>query len=158
LNLFEGCRWLIRFAKAPSSTSRVPVTLESAALRTVRQRLADGLTGPAHSLVRKITRSIITVTRSMRGTDDIRLLCDLDRVLDVFQRGTRIGGELELREILDRGCSRRALRRWVRRWPPMAPQILGVEIDAILFGDGSRSGRTCEFGRYHRGTDASRLG
>lgn len=137
-DLAEICGVLSQLFSAPVSAAPFPEQLHENARRAIRHRLANGLAGPGHVQVRLIARSIVRAARRLRGGQHPTLLHGLDQTLTQLQQGTRVGGELELVDLLEKESGEETLRNWLADWGAASVSIRGVVVDAVLFGDGTK--------------------
>ena len=127
-----------RLERSPLTDIPAPEPAMAALRQLLRHRLrwatdSSSLTSANRPLARRLMEHARTASQH-RCTDSIDLM---NQTLDHLSVGIRIGRERELRDLLPH-CTDTELRAWCAT-PDRATHLTHFSVDALLFGDGSRS-------------------
>jgi superfamily II DNA or RNA helicase len=121
------------------SSQPPPDELVAFFLSVVRRRFAAADQGCTSQATLLLMRRLVRLARTVGRNRDVVSLNLLDVVLSRLREGLNVGRERSLERLLRLGAPRESLRQWVayRSHPSWDPPEF--DIDAALFGDGSKS-------------------
>ena len=112
-------------------------SLRSAFVHVLRRRLRSASTcDGSRTAAAQRRRVLATGVEAAKARDAARVAL-LDRVLSRLQHGTRVGAGRRLGTLLDDGMPYAAVAEWLRSTPATYSDQPGVEVLAVLAGDGS---------------------
>lgn len=131
------CRLFARLRGEVARDVAIAPDLLSGLMRVLRTRLRCAHAGDGSNATLAHRRRVLRMGVAAAKARDAEGIARLDRVLSCLQHGTRVGSGRRLSALLDDGMPPAAVADWLRDTPTLGCDQPGVDVVAVLAGDGS---------------------